>query len=328
MLRQAPNHDSGRFSLRKLDAMFRHYCAVTTSPYDSAVTVSASSSPPPDTKIGLAGIEALCNDVDIDVRDPLLLVLAWKCNCSVQGEFKRDEFMGGLSEMGIDSSAKLKARLPDLAKELQSMETLKPIYKYAFTFSLERGKKHLPIDLSVGYWNLLLRNNFTLLDEWTEFVVQEHERKLTDIQNKYGMPTTATCSPPSSAAAVATDNRSCGQGSSAEDVGSCSGQTSSSSTVPTPSKISSSGGVGFVDPYAHAVDMISLDVWMMLFEFAAVCDSELDSYDFSGAWPVLLDEFVEWYRIRQRTAEQRSADNDEQVQKTIDGEDGSVGGSY
>eukprot|EP00123_Amoebidium_parasiticum_P009940 comp19791_c0_seq1/m.23752 comp19791_c0_seq1/g.23752 ORF comp19791_c0_seq1/g.23752 comp19791_c0_seq1/m.23752 type:complete len:271 (-) comp19791_c0_seq1:408-1220(-) len=44
--------------------------------------------------------------------------------------------------------------------------------------------------------------------------------------------------------------------------------------------------------------VINRDQWMNIFEFSATIAPDLSNYDENGAWPVLLDEFVEWRRER------------------------------
>lgn len=41
---------------------------------------------------------------------------------------------------------------------------------------------------------------------------------------------------------------------------------------------------------------INRDQWYSILEMAKTVGSDLDSYDINGAWPVLLDEFVLWFR--------------------------------
>jgi len=43
---------------------------------------------------------------------------------------------------------------------------------------------------------------------------------------------------------------------------------------------------------------ISKDTWMMLYDLATQVKPDLSDYDINGAWPVLLDEFVEQVRNR------------------------------
>ncbi|KAK6631800.1 DCN1-like protein 4 [Polyplax serrata] len=42
--------------------------------------------------------------------------------------------------------------------------------------------------------------------------------------------------------------------------------------------------------------VINKDQWCNILEFSRTNNSDLNNYDVDGAWPVMLDEFVEWYR--------------------------------
>lgn len=44
--------------------------------------------------------------------------------------------------------------------------------------------------------------------------------------------------------------------------------------------------------------VINKDQWCNVLEFSRTINLDLSNYDEDGAWPVLLDEFVEWYKSR------------------------------
>jgi len=46
----------------------------------------------------------------------------------------------------------------------------------------------------------------------------------------------------------------------------------------------------------HCRNTISRDLWMMILDLAISCRPDLSDYDSEGAWPVLIDDFVDWYR--------------------------------
>ncbi|KAK7807958.1 hypothetical protein U0070_003030 [Myodes glareolus] len=45
--------------------------------------------------------------------------------------------------------------------------------------------------------------------------------------------------------------------------------------------------------------VINKDQWCNVLEFSRTISLDLSNYDEDGAWPVLLDEFVEWYKDKQ-----------------------------
>ncbi|KAJ7412651.1 DCN1-like protein 5 [Willisornis vidua] len=63
----------------------------------------------------------------------------------------------------------------------------------------------------------------------------------------------------------------------------------------------------FKNIYRYAFDfarqskyrVMNKDQWYNVLEFSRTVHADLSNYDEDGAWPVLLDEFVEWQKVRQ-----------------------------
>jgi len=53
--------------------------------------------------------------------------------------------------------------------------------------------------------------------------------------------------------------------------------------------------------FSHFLDqskykVINKDQWCNILEFSRTIHMDLSNYDVDGAWPVMLDEFVEWLK--------------------------------
>ncbi|XP_031397779.1 DCN1-like protein 2 isoform X3 [Punica granatum] len=155
------------------------------------------------------GITLLCNDLQVDPQD--IVMAATMC------EYSKQEFIGGLQALGIDSSEKFRERIQYMRSELKDEQKFREIYNFAFGWAKEKGQKSLALDTAIGMWQLLFAEKpWPLVDHWCQFLQARHNKA------------------------------------------------------------------------------ISRDTWSQLLEFARMVDPKLSNYDAEGAWPYLIDEFVEY----------------------------------
>ncbi|KAB1216875.1 DCN1-like protein [Morella rubra] len=163
------------------------------------------------------GITLLCNDLQVDPQDIVMLVVSWHMKAATMCEFSKQEFLGGLQALGIDSLDKFRERIAFMRSELKDDQKFREIYNFAFGWAKEKGQKSLALDTAIGMWQLLFaEKQWPLVDHWCQFLQARHNKA------------------------------------------------------------------------------ISRDTWSQLLEFARTVDPTLSNYDAEGAWPYLIDEFVEY----------------------------------
>ncbi|KAG8072362.1 hypothetical protein GUJ93_ZPchr0006g44553 [Zizania palustris] len=126
----------------------------------------------PDAEmIMVEGISQLCEDLQVDPQDIVMLVISWHMKASTMCEFSHEEFIGGLQSIGVDSIEKLCEKLPALRAELKDDQKFREIYNFAFTWAKEKGQKSLSLETAIGMWQLLFaERHWPLIDYWCQFL--------------------------------------------------------------------------------------------------------------------------------------------------------------
>ncbi|AQK56589.1 Defective in cullin neddylation protein [Zea mays] len=117
--------------------------------------------------IMVEGISQICNDLQVDPQDIVMLVISWHMKASTMCEFTRQEFIGGLQSIGVDSIEKLQAKLPSLRAELKDDQKFHEIYNFAFAWAREKVRHNKAI--SRDTWAQLLEFVKTIDPQLTNY---------------------------------------------------------------------------------------------------------------------------------------------------------------
>nr|CAD1826844.1 unnamed protein product [Ananas comosus var. bracteatus] len=144
----------------------RSFGSVSIYPYVDMITVD--------------GISLLCEDLQVDPQDIVMLVISWHMKAAIMCEFSRQEFIGGLQSLGIDSIEKFREKLPALRAELKDEQKFHEIYNFAFSWAKEKGQKSLQLDTAIGMWQLLFaEKHWPFVDYWCQFLQAKHNKAIS-----------------------------------------------------------------------------------------------------------------------------------------------------
>jgi len=177
-----------------------------------------------ENSVSPEGVERLCQAIELDPSDVLVLIFAWKLGAQRMGYFSHEEWLSGRVSF---SSASTMGELRDRLKVI-----------------------HEGTQRDAG----ALRN----LHSFTHKFCRENERA-----------------------------RNIEIGSAAIMLQMVHGKM-------FPAHVKSL--CGFIESHAPLAKRgISHDEWMMMLQFCREVEPDCSNYQDDGAWPVLLDDYVEWY---------------------------------
>ncbi|KAG5570447.1 hypothetical protein H5410_060213 [Solanum commersonii] len=140
------------------------------------------------------GISNLCNDLQVDPQDIVMLVLSWKLKAASICEFSKQEFICGVQSLEIDSMEKFKNKIPFLRSQLKDEDTFSEIYNFTFDWAKEKfavgcflkpgraqqGQKTLALETALALWKLLFAElQWPLVDQWCQFIQERHNNAIS-----------------------------------------------------------------------------------------------------------------------------------------------------
>ena len=124
------------------------------------------------------GIESFMGQLGVDAQtDVLAISISQAMEAEYMGEYKWSEFKKGCAALGCDSIASWTAVLPRLRQDLTNEAKYFALYKYAFNFAQEKGKRNVEVELACALWDLLIGPaKCQFLEQWKAFLNGKVER--------------------------------------------------------------------------------------------------------------------------------------------------------
>ncbi|KAI8353553.1 Cullin binding-domain-containing protein [Mortierella sp. GBAus27b] len=150
-------------------------------------------------------------------RDMLTLQKKKKKRPPTKAIFTKDEWAKGMKKLEIDSTERLKEKMPGLVAKLKDAQHFKDVYRFIFMFAKDSDQKCMPLETACAMVQTVMKG-------------KPHEKRFVEfLETK------------------------------------------------------------------KPVKVINKDQWYNLLDFSDSVNEDLSNYDgASSAWPVLLDEYVEW----------------------------------
>lgn len=124
------------------------------------------------------GIARFMGDLGLNAETDIVVVqISHYMDAKYMGEYQKAEFLKGCAALGCDSIQAWKAKIPQLRQELTNDARFTAMYKYAFTFAQEKGKRNVEVELACALWDLLIgQQKCGFLEQWKAFVTAKNGR--------------------------------------------------------------------------------------------------------------------------------------------------------
>jgi len=112
---------------------------------------------PDSEEITIDGTIKLCEDLDVDPEDVVLLAVAYELKSPRVGQWNRQGWADGWKALGCDNIPAMKVALDKLRKKLQDDSAyFRKVYNHTFDFARSEGQRSLGTDTAKAFWGLLL----------------------------------------------------------------------------------------------------------------------------------------------------------------------------
>lgn len=137
--------------------------------------------------MGPHGISRLLQDLGYPATDRRVLILAWKFKAQTQCEFSLEEWIQGLTSLGVDTVQGLKQRIDSLNTEIQTDRTkFRELYMFAFNYGKAAACRSLDLPTAVCYWDVLFGSRTTIMQQWIEFLSEQERQGMAKLAEDVG----------------------------------------------------------------------------------------------------------------------------------------------
>ncbi|RPD63357.1 defective in Cullin neddylation protein 1 [Lentinus tigrinus ALCF2SS1-6] len=107
--------------------------------------------------ITIDGTIKLCEDLDVNPEDVVLLAVAYELKSPSMGQWSRKGWVDGWKALGVDTIDGMKTTLQKLREQLATdTDYFRHVYNYTFEFSRPPGQRSLGLDMAQGFWQILI----------------------------------------------------------------------------------------------------------------------------------------------------------------------------
>ncbi|KAL5525275.1 DCN1 [Sanghuangporus sanghuang] len=112
---------------------------------------------PESDDILIDGTIKLCEDLEVNPEDVVLLAIAYELKAPSMGRWTRKGWIDGWRNLGQDTIEGMRKTLSILSHKLASdARYFQQVYNYTFDFARSEGQRSLALDDAQGFWSLLI----------------------------------------------------------------------------------------------------------------------------------------------------------------------------